>query len=160
MKKDEDAYLSYLSSWGTEPVIPTSSRLKDNDFSKYLNKLRSAEIGEKNWVPSETYFLFLENGDIAGAINCRYELNDFLKEVGGHIGYGISPRHRGKGYAKKMLQEALTIYRGKGIKEVMLTADDQNISSRKTIESCGGIRTESGIKENGSAYGKYWIAFK
>lgn len=158
-KSDEKNHLKYVQTWKSEPMIPTSTRLEKNSFQEYLKKLRKDEMGSADWVPSETYFLFLKNGEIAGAINCRYELNNFLKEVGGHIGYGVSPAYRGMGYAKKMLQEALAIYKEKGIRKVMLTVDDQNIASRKTIEFCGGIRTESGIKEDGSPYGKYWIIF-
>lgn len=34
-------------------------------------------------------------------------LNDFYLELGGHIGYGIRPSERGKGYGKQQLALAL-----------------------------------------------------
>lgn len=155
--KDETAYKCYIQSWGNEPMIPTSSRFRQSTFEKYLKELKSNEQGREEWVPAETYFLFLENGEIAGAVNCRYALNDFLKKIGGHIGYGISPEYRRLGLAKRMLEETLKLYKQKQFDRVLLTADDQNIGSVKTILACGGVKTEFGLKEDGTPYGKYWI---
>jgi predicted acetyltransferase len=155
--KDKEAYFAYLNDWKSEEIIPTSTQFTEETFESYLNKLREEEGGRGEWVPAETYFYFTHHGEIAGAINCRYDLNDFLREIGGHIGYGIAPSFRKQGLAKDMLEKVLTIYREKGFKKVLLTADDTNTGSVRTILSQNGIKTESGIKENAIPYGKYWI---
>ena len=55
----------------------------------------------------------MHNGDnrILGAIDIRYGLNDYLYNYGGHIGYGIRPTERKKGYVSEMLSLALDICR-------------------------------------------------
>lgn len=44
---------------------------------------------------------------IVGLFKIRHYLNDFLRKGAGHIGYGILPEYRGKGYAKKGLVLAI-----------------------------------------------------
>ena len=63
-------------------------------------------------VPGTEYFLW-EDDEIVGLFRIRHELNDFLREGAGHIGYGIKKEHRGKGYATKGL--ALTIEKAREI---------------------------------------------
>ncbi len=53
------------------------------------------------------YLLWID-GEIAGMFRVRPFLNDFLRTVtGGHIGYGLRPEFRGKGYATVGLSMAL-----------------------------------------------------
>ncbi len=65
-------------------------------------------------------------------------VNDFLQEIGGHIGYGIRPSARGQGLAKLALAGALEQARALGLRRVLVTCNDSNIASAKTIEACGG----------------------
>lgn len=81
-------------------------------------------------------------------INIRLTLNERLKECGGHIGYGIRPTERQKGYNKINLYLALLRCQELGIKNVYLDCDINNLASYKTIEALGGIR----IKEYESKY--------
>lgn len=155
-KTEEANYSEYIKSWKAEKIVPTSSDDKGKAFNNFLKKLKSDEIENNGRVPSETYFLFMKNGEIAGAINCRYALNEHLREIGGHIGYGVSPNYRNQGIATTMLRLVLDSYREKNFDRVMLTADDENQGSVKTILSCGGKLYETGKKEQKS-YGKYWI---
>lgn len=115
--KDKESYLNYIEEWKNEPMTPHSAGFHTNTFEEYLVQLKEHEAGSEERVPAETYFLFDEEEKIVGAINCRYGLNDFLREVGGHIGYGVSPHYRRQGRAKQMLQEVLKIYREKGFKK-------------------------------------------
>ena len=47
----------------------------------------------------------LENdeGDYVGIVNLRHCLNEALRQGAGHIGYGIRPEYRGRGYATAAL---------------------------------------------------------
>lgn len=84
-------------------------------------------------------FLLAEvDGEVVGRSSIRFELNDFLERQGGHIGYGVRPQFRGKGYATEMLRQSLVIARSRGVDDVLIFCDDDNIGSRTVIERCGG----------------------
>ncbi|MPN64964.1 hypothetical protein SDC9_212743 [bioreactor metagenome] len=72
-------------------------------------------------------------------IQFRHELNDFLRNYGGHIGYSVHPDERKKGYAKRMLGECLDLCKAFGLTSVLITCLVGNEASRRTILSCGGI---------------------
>jgi predicted acetyltransferase len=76
----------------------------------------------ENRVPAYTYFYVREDDNkIIGMINIRLALNDFLRNEGGHIGYCVRPTERNKGYATKMLKEALQFLKPIGLFTVILT---------------------------------------
>ena len=82
------------------------------------------------------------DGDIVGRTSIRFELNEFLRTLGGHIGYAVRPSFRRQGYAKEILKQSLVLARARGIDPVLVTCDDDNIASAKVIEANGG-RLES-----------------
>ena len=51
-------------------------------------------------VPATTYWLYAD-GVPVGFGKLRHFLTDALRKAGGHIGYGIAPQYRGKGYGKE-----------------------------------------------------------
>jgi len=103
----------------------------------YENK---ATLPNPDHVTGEQFLLMREGESrILGTINLRHYLNDFLKEGGGHIGYSTRPNERRKGYATAMLKLCLEKCREQGIMDVLVSCDDNNIASRKTIEACGGV---------------------
>ncbi|MDF2685069.1 MAG: acetyltransferase [Clostridia bacterium] len=119
-----------------------------NDLDK--NKITA------NRVPSTTYFAVIDDR-IVGTIQIRHELNAFLLSYGGHIGYGIRPTERRKGYATKMLSLALEKSKALGLKRVLVSCDKANIGSAKTIINNGGILENEVTEENGNVYQRYWI---
>jgi len=113
------------------------------DFDEWLKQIvdnSKKETVNKNWVVSST-FLAIRKKDkrLIGFVDIQHELNDFLKLYGGHIGFGVRPAERGKGYASIILRKALDFCRENGLKKVMLACYKDNVASRKTIERCGGI---------------------
>jgi len=77
---------------------------------------------------------------IVGRAAIRHELNDFLLRVGGHIGYAVVPEFRRRGYATTILRRSLEIARQRlGISPVLVTCDDDNVGSIRTIEKNGGV---------------------
>ena len=89
-------------------------------------------------------------------MDIRHELNDYLRLFGGHIGYGIVPSERRHGYAKIPLALALPIARSIGIKKVLITCNDTNAGSAKTIESAGGV-LENKVLEEGILTRRYLV---
>lgn len=116
-------------------------RFLDN-YEGWLEKLEEDYKREPNEekVPARTYFLVRSNDNkIIGMINIRLALNERLKKYGGHIGYSIRPKERGKGYNKINLYLGLKICKEYGIEKVFMDADKENLASWKTMEALGGI---------------------
>ena len=125
--------------------INGSSSLKKylDNYEDWLEKLEEdyTRIPNEEKVPARTYFLIRENDNkIIGMINIRLALNETLKKFGGHIGYGIRPSERKKGYNKINLYLGLKVCDEYGIDKVFMDADLNNPASWKTMESLGGVR--------------------
>ncbi|MEU9859787.1 GNAT family N-acetyltransferase [Streptomyces sp. NPDC047971] len=108
------------------------------------------------WVHA-THWWIVEDGAYAGAIDLRHDLNDLLLRAGGHIGYSVRPSARRRGLATWALGAVLPEARALGLARVLVTCDDDNIASARTIERNGGVledvrETELGRKR------RYWIA--
>ena len=130
-------------------------------FARYLEVLAEQEHGVNlplTHVPSTFLFAFA-GPRIVGRVAIRHRLNDWLEQVGGHIGYVVVPEFRRQGYATEILRQALHIAREQlGLERVLLTCDDDNVGSIRTIEKNGGVLEDV---VGGSAPEKpqrrYWI---
>lgn len=138
-----------------EKIVPWAIRRVDyQDFNKYLNSLESGFLP----ILESTYFLYdAKENKLIGGINIRHSLNEQLLKEGGHIGYGIRPTERNKGYATIMLKLALEEVKKLNIEKVLITCDKNNIASAKTILKCGGI-LENEIEVDGKIIKRYWIS--
>ncbi|WP_416443311.1 GNAT family N-acetyltransferase [Leucobacter sp. HNU] len=85
------------------------------------------------------HFWMVDDGEVVGFIGLRWELNAYLAHVGGHIGYSVRPSRRRRGHAGAALRMVLDHARERGIGRVMLTCDDDNRGSARTIEGAGGV---------------------
>lgn len=130
------------------------------DFADYVGRLRAWTRGERMpepFVPN-SYLVAVVGSEIVGRISIRHRLNDFLMRVGGHIGYGVVPGHRRKGYGNEMLRQGLLLAGALGLERVLLTCDDDNQGSWKIIEANGGQReAELEASEAGVLKRRYWI---
>lgn len=127
------------------------------DFAYYLEHLEYKEPQE-GLVLDSTFFCFDGKRNLmVGAMNIRHDLNDYLLKYGGHIGDGIRPSERRKGYATEMIRLALEECRKLGLTRVLMTCDKNNIGSAKSIIRNGGI-LENEVLEEGSIKQRYWIA--
>jgi predicted acetyltransferase len=128
----------------TSPEVPYFLHYYEEGmpFSRYLEVLKEQERGANlapNHVPSTFLFAFV-GSRIVGRVSIRHSLNAFLERVGGHIGYAVVPEFRRLGYATTILRLSVQIAREKlGIGRILLTCDDDNIGSIRTIEKNGGI---------------------
>lgn len=129
-------------------------------FSEYVKSLEghSRGVGVPASFVTNTFLVGVVDGVIVGRLSLRHTLNDFLARVGGHIGYGVIPSQRRNGYATAMLRQAIPICASLGITRALLTCDEDNLASRKVIETCGGL-FESIIDcaDSGIPKRRYWL---
>ena len=105
------------------------------------------------------FYLTDNTNRILGVVNIRHRLTDKLLIEGGHIGYGIRPSERRKGYATKILELALVEAKKLGIERALVTCDKENIGSAKTILRNGGKFDQENLYE-GRIVQRYWIDVK
>ena len=128
-----------------------------HDFDFYLENLEAKEEADGR-VPDSVFFLLdTERDRLLGAVNIRHYLNEKLFREGGHIGDGIRPSERRKGYATEMIRLALIECRKLGIAKVLMTCDRDNIASAKSIVKNGGILENEFVNSDGVIEQRYWI---
>jgi predicted acetyltransferase len=120
------------------------------ELVKRDNESRNENILEGK-VPKTTYWFYVEN-EPAGIVKIRHYLNDSLRENGGHIGYGLAPKFRGKGYSNKMLELTLLEAEKLGIKDVLLVCNPDNYASKSIIIKNGGV-----LEKETETDSLYWI---
>ena len=122
-----------------------------------LKKRSYEDTVPKGLVPSSTYLGVREKDNyIVGMIDIRHYLNEYLTQVGGHIGYGVRKTERNKGYAKQMLKLALEKCKELKIKKVLITCDEDNIASEKVILSANA-KLEDIRNVDGENKKRFWI---
>ncbi|WP_210603323.1 GNAT family N-acetyltransferase [Brevibacterium oceani] len=96
-------------------------------------------------------------GQPVGRTSIRYELNDFLFEFGGHVGYAVAPEFRRRGYARQILARSVERLRTAGVTDVLVTCDETNTASARVIEQGGGVLDDVREVGDGPAKRRYWI---
>ena len=127
-------------------------------FDEYLEQLAAHEQGlglPDGWVASALWGAFVD-GELVGRTCIRFELNEHLLQVGGHIGYGVRPGHRRRGHATEILRLSLDQLAARGIKSALVTCDEQNTASARTIEANAGV-LENIIEAGGRRTMRFWV---
>jgi predicted acetyltransferase len=96
-------------------------------------------------------------GTIVGRVSIRHALNEWLAHEGGHIGFGVLPPYRRRGYATEILRQSLPVARALGVGRVLVTCDDDNLGSAAAIERCGGVLESKVGSSHGTLVRRYWI---
>lgn len=140
-----------------EKIVPYAIRKNDyHDFQYYLDNLQITEEVDGK-VPDTTLFcLDVDRNIFVGAVNIRHYLTEEMLVNAGHIGDGIRPSERRKGYATAMIGLALEEAKKLGIHRVLMCCDKENIASAKSITNNGGI-LENEVVVNGVTEQRYWI---
>lgn len=131
----------------------------DQPWTAYVHRLANHRQGVDvvpDWVPA-TFLAADLAGVLVGRVSIRHELNEFLENFGGHIGYAVRPAYRGRGIATEILRQALIIARAEGIDEVLLTCDEDHAVSAHIIERLGGTLEDTRTDPDGQAKRRYWI---
>ena len=129
---DDPSWAPFTFLYGYDP---------DRGWAEYVSWLADVRRGVglgPDEVPA-TFLLAWVDGESVGRASIRHELNDYLEAYGGHVGYGVVPSLRRRGHATEILRQSLVIARAVGVMEVLVTCDEDNVGSIRTIQRCGGV---------------------
>ena len=131
-----------------EEALERCLNMKNEEYAKSINR-----------VPGKTFLLIRKNDNkIVGTINIRWNLSEDMLKFGGHIGYGIRPTERRKGYNKIQLYLVLLEAQKLNLDKVMLDCSVDNLGSDKTIKALGGILERCELDESDNTMTNvYWI---
>lgn len=152
------AYRQEYFDFGETHINGSCGIAYTDDFDEWLRLVLSIEKDAlRNNVHASTFFSIRKTDyKIIGSIQLRHSLTPELEKHGGHIGYGIRPSERRKGYGKQQLLLALDEAQRLKIPKVMIICDKDNIPSMKTAISCGGVLACENVYE-GKTQQSYWI---
>lgn len=114
---------------------------------------------DRSYFVEATQFLIIEQetNELVGMIQIRHRLNQTIAVIGGHIGYSIRKSKRKQGYAKAALRLALKYCKEElHLLHILITCEQPNIASRKTIISQGGVK-EDEVLFGEKMIERYWI---
>ena len=159
-EKHRAAYEDMVHGWRKVETPTSPGKLfAGKDFDEFLSIVqREPTESDLAKVPAHLFFLAdTESSKLFGAIQIRHHINHpNLMETGGHIGYGICPSERRRGYATRMLALAIPEARKIGLSRLLLTCKESNVGSWKVIESNGGVFERLSL-EDGQPARRYWI---
>ncbi len=115
-------------------------------WKSYVARLSDIEAGRApgRWQSvAEVFRIAVVDDEVVGRVAIKPTLTPWLAEVGGHIGYAVRPGHRRRGHAVEILRESLRIVARFGVDPALLTCEEDNVGSARTIEACGGTLLET-----------------
>lgn len=142
-----------------ERIIPSAiANFDHHDFASYCQSLNNREHRiDPDRVPATIYFtLDVDRDVVVGSVDIRHYLNDSLLIHGGHIGDGVRPSERRKGFATAQIGLALQKCKELGIDRVLMTCEKWNVGSAKSIINNGGV-LENEVEVDGKIFQRYWI---
>ncbi|ATG52866.1 GNAT family N-acetyltransferase [Brachybacterium vulturis] len=136
---------------------PQQPPVADGDVIEFVTARLAEEDSDTEladgWVHcTSRWIIDAETEEMLGFIATRHRLNAFLLAQGGHIGYSVRPSARRQGIASAALELALADAERLGIDPVLVTCDDDNHGSRRTIEKAGGE-----LEDVRDGKRRYWI---
>lgn len=140
--KDKDEIISYIREHYArgEKDLSASTLLTSMKFEDWVKKIqKNVNTPDEIWGKSLTYLIFDDNQRLIGFLSIRHDLSEGMANKYGHIGIGIRPSERRKGYASKALQFALEECKKIGMKKIILGCYKENIGSAKSIMKNGGV---------------------
>ena len=131
-----------------EEALDRCLKMEDEEYAKSVGRCQG-----------KTFLLIRENDNkIVGTINVRWNLSKEMLQFGGHIGYGIRPTERRKGYNKINLYLGMIEAKKVGLDNVMLDCDVNNLGSDKTLKALGGKLERTEIDPfDGILTNVYWF---
>ncbi|MGI6743415.1 MAG: GNAT family N-acetyltransferase [Eubacteriales bacterium] len=129
------------------------------DYISECRKYKTRETVPAGYAAA-AQFLYIRKSDdrLVGMIQIRHYLTEYLAKYAGHIGFSVRPSEQRKGYGTSMLRAVLGYCPEIGIDKILITCDEGNPGSEKTIINSGGVY-ESTVYEEEKDHGikRFWI---
>jgi uncharacterized protein len=125
----------------------------------YVARLDNLRLGldvPKGWVPA-TFLVAEVDGQVIGRVSIRHHLNPYLADVAGHIGVGVRPGFRRRGYATAILRQSLSVAAATGLARVLVTCDANNVGAINAIEDCGGVLENVAAARGPVRKCRFWV---
>lgn len=129
---------------------------KCETYEEYEHKLHNPD---PHLIPGTQYLAVRKSDNrLVGMINLHHNINHpLLSLYSGHIGYSVHPAERRRGYATEMLALCLEKAKERGMPRVMVTCNDGNLGSERTILKNGGVYQTTVTTEDGERVKRFWI---
>ena len=130
------------------------------EFAKFIKMLDMCEhaTNDSPYASTTSYFVTDGHGRLIGATSLRHYLTVEGFNSWGHIGYGIRPSERRKGYAVQSLKLMLEQAKARHINRVLIGVHERNVGSWKTVEKCGGVLENTvSVEGDDEPIRRYWI---
>jgi predicted acetyltransferase len=122
------------------------------DFEAFVRDRRAER---QLWGVPVTELWFVDGEEYIGTVVVRHELTQELLESGGHVGFHVVPHLRRQGHGTRMLGAAIGFCHSRGIESLLITCAEDNVGSRRVIESNGGA-----LERVAGGEARYWIRSK
>ena len=131
-----------------EEALERCLKMQDEEYAQSINR-----------CPGKTFLLIRDDDNkIVGTINVRWNLPEAMLRFGGHIGYGVRPTERRKGYNKINLYMGLQEAQKIGLDKVMIDCSVDNLGSDKSIKALGGVLERCDVDpSDNTETNVYWI---
>src|SRR5450631_3688270 len=132
---------------------------RGESWPAYLARLENLRRGvdvPQGWVPA-TFLVAELDGQVAGRVSIRHHLNPYLAEVAGHIGIGIRPGSRRRGYATAILHRSLSVAATTGLARVLVTCDANNVGAINATVDCGGVLENVAAARRSVRKCRFWV---
>ncbi len=136
--------------WGFEPLDVSEAGCAE--VVAHLLSRGDASNPLPQGIVHSDYYWIVDGAEFVGHLALRHALTPFLLEEGGHIGFSVRPSRRREGHATRALARALPRASVLGLDRVLITCDDDNEGSRRTIEHNGGV-----YEDTRKGKRRYWL---
>lgn len=137
-----DSFLDAMQEFadvGEHNDLPAPIETIREEFPLFVEQMLYHQANPLPHFVAQTMFWIVRGEEYVGRLGLRHELNEMLRQFGGHIGYDIRPSMRRKGFGTRALALGLDEARRLGLERVLVTCSEHNIGSRKIIEANGGV---------------------
>lgn len=159
----KEHYIDYYMEWemvGEKMNPGVLGKMNPTPFETMVKALQAIEFADnvpEGAVPESIYWLVNEKNRILGAVTIRHSLTERMLQTEGHIGAGIRPSERRKGYGTKILELALDKMQKMGFQKALVTCNEDNMGSEISIIKNGGIRGNDFSEAHGNIVKRFWI---
>ena len=114
--------------------------VRDDDVGRGVVLRRDGSLAHR--LPSRMRWMW--DGGYVGSINLRWQpgTNELPEGVLGHVGYGVVPSQRRRGYASEALRQMLPLAWEAGLTQVDVVTDVENTASQRVAQAAGGVCVE------------------